>query len=70
MCCHVQAASDIDCFQGSYGRVEQPNRAVEGMARTIMSCFESRHVIDVATGHPVVPWAIRHAAFAGTIPSW
>ena len=38
--------------KGSNGRVEQANKVVEGMARTIVSCFESRYEIDVATGHP------------------
>ena len=49
--------------KGSNGRVEQANRAVEGMTRTIMQCLETRYHVEVPTGHPVVQWAIRHAAW-------
>ena len=49
--------------KGSNGRVEQANRAVEGMTRTIMSCLETRYDVETPTGHPVEQWAIRHAAW-------
>ena len=39
---------------GSSGRVEQANRAVEGMSRTIMQCLETRYDVEIPTGHPVV----------------
>ena len=48
---------------GSNGRVEQTNRAVEGMTRTIMQCLETRYDVEIPKGHPVVHWAIRHAAW-------
>ena len=55
----------------SDGSVEQANKAGEGMAQTIVSCFESWYEIDVATGHPVVQWAIRHAAWLlERFPTW
>ena len=44
--------------KGSNGRVEQANRAVEGMTRTIMSCLETRYDVEIPPGHPVVQWAI------------
>ena len=49
--------------KGSDGRVEQANRAVEGMTRTIMQCLETRYDVETSKGHPVVQWAIRHAAW-------
>ena len=47
--------------KGSNGRVEQANRAVEGMTRTIMQCLETRNDVGIPTGHQVVQRAIRHA---------
>ena len=38
-------------------------KAVEGTARTIMQCLATRYDVEVPTGHPVVQWAIRHAAW-------
>ena len=50
--------------KGSHGRVEQANRAVEGISRTIMQCLETRYVMwKYQRSHPVVQWAIRHAAW-------
>ena len=49
--------------KGSNGRVEQANRAVEGMTSTIMQRLETRYNVEIPTGHPVVQWAIRHAAW-------
>ena len=49
--------------KGSNGRVEQANRAVEDMTRTIMQCLETRYGVEIPTGHLVVQWAIRHAAW-------
>ena len=49
--------------KGSNGRVEQANKAVEGMTRTIMQCLATRYDVEVPTGNPVVQWAIRHAAW-------
>ena len=49
--------------KGSNGRLEQAYRVVEGMTRTIMSCLETRYVVEIPTGHPVVQWAVRHASW-------
>ena len=38
--------------KGSNGRVEQANRAVEGMTRTFMSCLETRYDVEIPTVHP------------------
>ena len=48
--------------KGSNGRVEQANKAVEGMTRTHMSCLANRYDVEVPTSHPVAHSAIRHAA--------
>ena len=48
--------------KGSNGRVEQANRAVEGMTRTMMQSLETKYNVEIPTGHPVVQWAILHAA--------
>ena len=50
-------------WKGSNGRVEQASKAVEGRTRTIFSCVATRYDVEVPTGHPVVQWAIRHAAW-------
>ena len=47
----------------SNGRVKPANRAVQGMTRTIMQCLETRYDVEKPTTHPVVQWAIRHAAW-------
>ena len=49
--------------KGSSGRVGQAKQALEGMTRTNLSCAESRYEIEVPTGHPVVHWANRRAAW-------
>ena len=45
--------------KGSNARVEEANKAVEGMTRTIMSCVATRYEVEVPTGHPVG----QHAAW-------
>ena len=49
--------------KGSNGRVEQKNKAIEGMTRTILADVSQRYGCELPTGHPAVSWALRHAGW-------
>ena len=49
--------------KGSNGQVEQKNKSIEGMARTLLASVRTLYKLNVPTSHPIVTWAIRHGAW-------
>ena len=49
--------------KGSNGTVEQKNKPFEGMSRTLLADVSRKCKVSLPTQHPVVRWAIRHAAW-------
>jgi len=49
--------------KGSNGRVEQANKAVEGMARTLLAAIKDKYDVELPTSHPAVAWAMRRASW-------